>query len=46
VFTAVGPVLGEIFGDIRPTKAAVVVQFPVPNVKVEISATAVIGCAE
>lgn len=45
VFTAVGPVLGEIFGNIQPTNAAVVVQFPVPNVKVEISATAVIGCA-
>ena len=44
VFTAVGPVLGEIFGDILPTNAAVVVQFPVPNVKVEISATAVVGC--
>lgn len=44
VFAAIGPVLGEIFGDIRPTNAAVVVQFPVPNVKVEISATAVIGC--
>lgn len=44
VFTTVGPVLGEIFGDIRPTNAALVVAFPVPNVKVEIAATAVIGC--
>lgn len=44
VFADIGPVLGEIFGDIRPTNAALVVQFPVPLVKVEISATAVIGC--
>lgn len=44
VFTTVGPVLGEIFGDILPTNAALVVAFPVPNVKVEIAATAVIGC--
>lgn len=44
VFATIGPVLGEIFGDIRPTNAALVVQFPVPLVKVEISATAVIGC--
>ncbi len=44
VFATIGPVLGEIFGDILPANAAIVVQFPVPNVKVEISATAVIGC--
>lgn len=44
VFEAIGPVLGEIFADIRPTNAAVVVDFPVPGVKVEISAIAVIGC--
>jgi len=46
VFATIGPVLGEIFGDIRPTNAALVVQFPVPNVKVEISAVAVIGCGD
>ncbi|GMB82592.1 RidA family protein [Shinella zoogloeoides] len=44
VFAAIGPTLKEIFGDILPTNAALVVQFPVPNVKVEISATAVVGC--
>ena len=44
VFAAIGPVLGEIFGGILPTNAALVVQFPVANVKVEISAVAVIGC--
>lgn len=44
VFQAVGPVLGEIFGDILPTNAALVVGFPVPDVKVEISAVAVVGC--
>lgn len=44
VFAAIGPELGKIFGDIRPTNAALVVQFPVPHVKVEISAIAVIGC--
>lgn len=44
VFATVGPVLGDIFANILPTNAALVVQFPVPNVKVEISAVAVIGC--
>jgi enamine deaminase RidA (YjgF/YER057c/UK114 family) len=44
VFETVGPELGRIFGDIRPTNAALVVAFPVPDVKVEISATAVVGC--
>lgn len=44
VFATIGPVLGEIFGGILPTNAALVVQFPVPNVKIEISAIAVIGC--
>lgn len=44
VFQIIGPELGKIFGDIRPTNAALVVAFPVPDVKVEISATAVIGC--
>ena len=44
VFQTIGPVLGEIFGDILPTNAALVVGFPVTNVKVEISAVAVVGC--
>ncbi len=44
LFEVIGPVLGEIFGDIRPTNAAIVVAFPVEGVKVEISAIAVIGC--
>lgn len=44
VFQIIGPTLGEIFGDILPTNAALVVQFPVPNVKVEIAAVAIIGC--
>jgi enamine deaminase RidA (YjgF/YER057c/UK114 family) len=44
VFDEIGPVLGEIFGGIRPVNAALVVQFPIPHVKVEIAATAVIGC--
>ena len=44
VFADIGPVLREAFGDIRPTNAALVVQFPVPLVKVEISAVAHIGC--
>ena len=42
----VGPALGEIFGDILPTNAALVVDFPVPNVVVEISAIAVVGCGD
>jgi enamine deaminase RidA (YjgF/YER057c/UK114 family) len=44
IFQTIGPVLGEIFGDILPTNAALVVQFPVPDVTVEIAAVAVIGC--
>lgn len=44
VFQTVGPVMGEIFAGIRPTNAAVVVAFPVPDVVVELAATAVIGC--
>jgi enamine deaminase RidA (YjgF/YER057c/UK114 family) len=43
IFETLGPVLNEIFGDIRPTNTALVVQFPFPQVKVEISAIAVIG---
>ncbi|WP_127904347.1 Rid family hydrolase [Solirhodobacter olei] len=43
VFQTIGPVLGEIFDGILPTNAALVVQFPVPDVKVEIAAVAVIG---
>ena len=44
VFAEIGPVLDENFGNIRPTNAAHVVWFPVPNVKVEIAAVAVVGC--
>ena len=44
IFQAIGSELGRIFGGIRPTNAALVVAFPVPDVVVEISATAVIGC--
>lgn len=44
VFQTIGPELGKIFGDIRPTNAALVVAFPVPDAKVEIAATAIIGC--
>ena len=46
VFQQVGPELGKIFGNIRPTNAALVVAFPIPDVVVEISATAVIGCGD
>ncbi len=46
VFQTIGPELGRIFGDIRPTNAALVVAFPVPDVVVEISATAIIGCGD
>jgi len=44
VFQEVGPELGKIFADVRPTNAAVVLAFPVPGVLVEIAATAVVGC--
>lgn len=44
VFATIGPELGVIFKDIRPTCAGLVVAFPVPDVKVELAAIAVIGC--
>ena len=44
IFQEVGPELGKIFGDNRPTNSALVVAFPVPDVVVEIAAVAVIGC--
>jgi enamine deaminase RidA (YjgF/YER057c/UK114 family) len=43
---AVGAELGKIFGDILPVNAALVVDFPVPGVLVEISAVAVVGCGD
>lgn len=42
-WAAVGPVLGEVLGDIRPTNAALVVGFPFPDIRVEISGMAVRG---
>ncbi|MGB3898790.1 MAG: Rid family hydrolase [Mesorhizobium sp.] len=44
IFQQIGPEMGKIFGDVRPTNAALVVAFPVPGVLVEIAATAVVGC--
>lgn len=41
---AVGKVLGEEFGEVRPTNAALVNGFPFPDIKVEIAAIAVVGC--
>ena len=46
VFELVGPELGKIFGETPPTNAALVVKFPVPDVVVEISGIAVIGCGD
>lgn len=43
VFHELGPTLKEIFGSIKPSNAALVVAFPVPDVVVEISATAIVG---
>ena len=43
VFEAIGPTLREIFVTIRPTNTALVVAFPIPLAKVEISAIAIIG---
>ena len=43
IFQQIGPELGKIFGDVRPTNTALVVSFPVPGVLVEIAATAVVG---
>ena len=40
----IATVLGEEFGDVRPANTAIVAGFPFPDVKVEITATAVIGC--
>lgn len=44
IFQEVGPVLGQIFADTLPVNAALVVNFPVEGVKVEIAAVAVVGC--
>ncbi|MEM8853393.1 MAG: Rid family hydrolase [Pseudomonadota bacterium] len=44
VFEEIGPSLKAAFGPIAPTSTAVVVAFPFPDIKLEISATAVIGC--
>ncbi|WP_226623261.1 Rid family hydrolase [Alloyangia pacifica] len=46
IFTTVGPEMGKIFADTLPVNAALVVDFPVPGVKVEIAAVAVIGCGD
>ncbi|MEM0908018.1 MAG: Rid family hydrolase [Pseudomonadota bacterium] len=43
--TAIGPALGETFGNIRPTNTALVVGFPFPEIQLEIKVTAIIGCA-
>ncbi len=44
VFEAITPELKRIFGDAGPTNTGIVVGFPFAEVKVEISAIAVIGC--
>lgn len=46
VFSEIGPEMGKIFADTLPANAALVVDFPVPGVKVEISAVAIIGCGD
>ena len=46
VMEAIQPRLAETFGPIRPTNTALVVAFPVPDVKLEITVNAVIGCAD
>jgi enamine deaminase RidA (YjgF/YER057c/UK114 family) len=45
-WAAVGPVLGEVLGDIRPTNAALVVGFPFPDIRVEISGVAIRGSGD
>lgn len=40
----IASVLGEEFGDVRPANTAILAGFPFPDVKVEITAVAVIGC--
>lgn len=40
---AIGAVLGEAFADVLPTNAALVVDFPFPDIAVEIAAIAAIG---
>lgn len=44
VFETIGPVLREVFGPVGPTNTALVVSFPVPLAKVEITSIAIIGC--
>jgi enamine deaminase RidA (YjgF/YER057c/UK114 family) len=43
VMTAITPELKAAFGAIRPTNTALVVAFPFPDIKVEISAIAIRG---
>ncbi len=44
VFDEIAPELGKVFGQIRPTNTALIVQFPLPDIKIEISTTAIINC--
>lgn len=44
VMTAIGPALSETFGPIGPTNTALVVAFPFEGIKLEIQATAIVGC--
>ena len=42
----VGPVLGEVLGQVRPTNAALVTGFPFPDIRVEISGVAIAGSGQ
>lgn len=46
VFAEIGPVLKRVFGPVGPTNTALQVQFPFPDIKVEVSATAIVGCGK
>lgn len=45
-FPVVGAVLGEVMADIRPTNTAVVTGLIAPEMKVELSAFAIVGAGE
>lgn len=46
VFEAIVPTLSRVFGPIGPTNTALTVAFPFEGIKVEISATAIVGCGK
>ncbi|MEM8551283.1 MAG: Rid family hydrolase [Pseudomonadota bacterium] len=45
IMQLIGPSLSQTFGPVGPTNTAVVVGFPVPEIKIELQVMAIIGCS-